>query len=92
MNVQYPKYPKYNKSVQTMYLVHSSKSSQQHKLYYIPKQVILYSKTATQVILYSKTIALLIASEYKVHLWSDVHSLYTFTDFSGIVQNQLKKA
>ena len=37
MNVQYPKYPKYNKSVQTMYPVHSSKSSQQHKLYYIPK-------------------------------------------------------
>ena len=37
MNVQYPKYPKYNKSVQTMYPVHSSKSSQQQKLYYIPK-------------------------------------------------------
>ena len=58
-----------------MYPVHSSKSSQQHKLY----------------IIFQNTIALLIASEYKVHLWSDVHSLYTFTDSSGIVQNQLKK-
>ena len=37
MTVQYPKYPKYNKSVQMMYPVHSSKSSQQHKLYYISK-------------------------------------------------------
>ena len=46
----------------------------------------------TSYIIFQNTIALLIASEYKVHLWSDVHSLYTFTDFSGTVQNQLKKA
>ena len=45
----------------------------------------------TSYIIFQNTIALLIASEYKVHLWSDVHSLYTFTDSSGIVQNQLKR-
>ena len=57
-----------------MYLVHSSKSSQQHKLYYIPK----HNSSP-----YSQRI--------QSFLWSDVHSLYTFTDSSGIVQNQLKR-
>ena len=38
----------------------------------------------TSNIIFQDTIALLIASEYKVHLWSDVHSLYMFKEESRV--------
>ena len=51
-NIQ--EYPKYSKSIQTMYPVHSSKISQQHKHFiYIHLNI-----------KFQDTIALLIASEY----------------------------
>ena len=76
MNVQYPKYPKYNKSVQMMYPVHSSKSSQQHKLYYIPK----HNSSP-----YSQRIQSFFGGQMYIPY---IHSQIP----SGIIQNQLKKA
>ena len=53
-NIQ--KYPKYSKSIQTMYPVHSSESSQQHKHF-----IYIYIHLN---IIFQDTIAFLIASEY----------------------------
>ena len=41
----------------------------------------------TSNIVFQDTITLLIASDYKVHLWSDVHSLYMFTEESRVTRS-----